>query len=102
MAIGLGIGRLIAVRPALKRRSDRVLAGQELPRSRQHFVYIGLEVGRVGLLLALGMSVLCALGGIRTLNTRLLKPVRLPVAARARVVRSCVPSVRFELTPAAS
>jgi hypothetical protein len=50
--------QLVAVRPALNRRSDRVLAGEDLPRSRQHLVYVALEVAKVGLLIALGISVL--------------------------------------------
>lgn len=50
--------QLAAVRPALNRRSDRVLAGEDLPRSRRHLVYIVLEVAKVGLLIALGISVL--------------------------------------------
>ena len=42
------------VRPTLNGRSDRVLAGEELPRSRGHLVYVALEVGKVVLLAALG------------------------------------------------
>ncbi|HEY3481644.1 MAG TPA: hypothetical protein VGL02_22330 [Streptomyces sp.] len=40
------IVQLVAVRPALTRRSDRVLAGEEGPRSHAHLVYVGLEVVR--------------------------------------------------------
>jgi hypothetical protein len=36
--------QLIAVRPALTRRSDAVLAGQTGSRSRGHYVYVGLEI----------------------------------------------------------
>lgn len=50
--------QLAAVRPALNRRSDRVLAGEDLPRSHQHLIYIALEIAKVGLLIALGISVL--------------------------------------------
>lgn len=50
--------QLAAVRPALNRRSDRVLAGEDLPRSRQHLVYVALEIAKVGLLIALGISIL--------------------------------------------
>jgi hypothetical protein len=46
--------QLGGVRPVLNRRSDRVLAGEELPRSRGHLVYVGLEVVKVALLIALG------------------------------------------------
>jgi hypothetical protein len=43
------------VRPPLRRRSARVLAGQSLQRSRMHWVYIGLELAKVGLLTALAV-----------------------------------------------
>jgi hypothetical protein len=49
--LGLQIG---LVRPGLNRRSDRVLAGEELPRSRVHLIYVGLEVVKVILLVASG------------------------------------------------
>jgi hypothetical protein len=49
--LGLQIG---LVRPTLNRRSDRVLAGEELPRSRVHLIYVGLEVVKVILLVASG------------------------------------------------
>jgi hypothetical protein len=50
--------QLVAVRPALTRRSDRVLAGETGPRSHAHFGYIGLEVLKVAALLALGIVTL--------------------------------------------
>ena len=50
--------QLAAVRPALTRRSDRVLAGEDGPRSHAHFVYIGLEVLKVAGLLAFGVVAL--------------------------------------------
>ena len=53
LGVLLGV-QLCAVRPALNRRSDRVLAGEELPRSRGHLVYIASEVVKVALLVALG------------------------------------------------
>ena len=46
--------QLGVVRPVLNRRSARVLAGEELPRSRGHLVYVGLEVVKVVLLVATG------------------------------------------------
>jgi hypothetical protein len=49
LAVQLGI-----VRPALNRRSDRVLAGEEMPRSTTHLVYVALEVVKVALLIATG------------------------------------------------
>ncbi|WP_410571561.1 hypothetical protein [Amycolatopsis sp. cmx-4-61] len=47
--------QLVAVRPALTRRSDRVLAGETGKRSHAHFAYIGLEVLKVAALLAFGV-----------------------------------------------
>ncbi len=52
------IVQLGAVRPALNRRTDRVLAapeGTELPRSPAHFVYLATEAVKVLVLLALGI-----------------------------------------------
>ncbi|MFI0163276.1 hypothetical protein [Streptomyces sp. NPDC017095] len=48
--------QLAVVRPRLNRRSDRVLAGEELPRSRSHLGYVALEVLKVALLIALGVA----------------------------------------------
>jgi hypothetical protein len=47
-----------AVRPRLNRRSDQVLAGLDAPRSRGHYVYIGLEVVKVLALAAGGILLL--------------------------------------------
>ncbi|GGY97796.1 hypothetical protein [Streptomyces poonensis] len=52
--------QLIAVRPALNRRSDRVLAGEDLPRSRAHHAYIALELLKTAGLVALGVTTLAA------------------------------------------
>jgi len=52
------IVQLAAVRPVLTRRSDRVLAGEEGPRSHAHLVYVGLEVVKVAGLAGLGVTVL--------------------------------------------
>ncbi|MFH8935524.1 hypothetical protein [Streptomyces griseosporeus] len=52
--------QLGVVRPRLNRRSDRVLAGEDLPRSRIHLTYVAFEAVKVVLLLALGVSVLAA------------------------------------------
>jgi hypothetical protein len=46
------------VRPALKRRSDRVLAGEDGPRSRAHIGYVALEVVKVIVLTTLGITAL--------------------------------------------
>jgi hypothetical protein len=50
--------QLIAVRPRLTRRSDEVLAGSEGPRSRAHYVYIGLEAVKTAALLVAGILLL--------------------------------------------
>ena len=39
--------QLIGVRPFLSRRSDKVLAGLDAPRSRGHYAYVGLEAIKV-------------------------------------------------------
>jgi hypothetical protein len=45
--------QLIAVRPALSRRADDVLAGSDAPRSRAHYAYVALEsVKAIALLIA--------------------------------------------------
>ena len=50
--------KLIAVRPGLTRRSDRVLAGSDGPRSHAHYVYVGLEAVKVVALLMAGILLL--------------------------------------------
>ncbi|MDT0350312.1 hypothetical protein [Pseudonocardia charpentierae] len=55
LVVLLGV-QLGLVRPALNRRSGRVLAGEELPRSRGHLVYVALEVAKVALLVAAGTA----------------------------------------------
>jgi hypothetical protein len=52
------LAQLVLVRPRLNRRSDRVLAGEPLPRSRLHLAYIGLEVVKVAALVVLGVLLL--------------------------------------------
>lgn len=52
------VAQLALVRPGLNRRSDRVLAGEDAPRSRLHLAYVGLEVVKVVALLALGVLLL--------------------------------------------
>jgi hypothetical protein len=46
------------IRPRLNRRSDRVLAGEDLPRSREHLYYVATETAKVVCLVALGVSAL--------------------------------------------
>ena len=53
--------QLLAVRPALTRRSDAVLAGTapaEAPRSHAHYWYVGLELLKVAGLLTAGITLL--------------------------------------------
>ena len=50
--------QLVAVRPILTRRSDAVLAGADVPRSRAHVAYVGCEVVKVLALLAGGVVLL--------------------------------------------
>lgn len=54
--------QLLVLRPRLNRRSDRVLAGEDLPRSREHLVYVAAEVVKVALLVALGVGALSTVG----------------------------------------
>ncbi|WP_157111441.1 hypothetical protein [Nocardia beijingensis] len=48
--------QIAVVRPPLSRRSDRVLAGEDLPRSHAHYWYIGLEVVKVVVLIGLAIA----------------------------------------------
>ena len=50
--------QLIAVRPFLNRRSDRVLAGLNAPRSRGHYAYVGLEAIKMIALMVAGILLL--------------------------------------------
>ncbi len=54
--------QLLAVRPALTKRSDAVLAAgpdaEKLPRSQAHFVYVGLELVKVIALITVGTVLL--------------------------------------------
>jgi hypothetical protein len=52
------LAQLIAVRPSLTRRSDATLAGNEAPRSRAHWVYVGLEIVKVVALVIAGVLLL--------------------------------------------
>ncbi|MBV9640402.1 MAG: hypothetical protein JO330_12705 [Mycobacteriaceae bacterium] len=52
--------QLFTVRRWLNRRSDAVLAGQDGPRSRAHYAYIGLELIKVVALLVAGILLLAA------------------------------------------
>ena len=50
--------QLGAVRSRLNRRSDQVLAGLDAPRSRRHYVYVGLEAIKALALAASGILLL--------------------------------------------
>ncbi|MCV7300575.1 hypothetical protein H7J93_13145 [Mycobacterium barrassiae] len=52
------IAQLVGVRPLLTRRSDAVLAGENGPRSRVHYVYVGLEAVKVVALIVGGILLL--------------------------------------------
>jgi len=52
------VAQLVFVSPALKKRSDVVLAGGEAPRSKAHHAYIALEVVKVIALIVAGAGVL--------------------------------------------
>ncbi|MEQ4302007.1 hypothetical protein ABNF97_11560 [Plantactinospora sp. B6F1] len=52
--------QLAVVRPRLTRRSDRILAGAEAPRSRGHYAYVVLEVVKVAALITTGTLLLSA------------------------------------------
>lgn len=60
VAIGALAVQVIAVRPALTRRSDQVLAGLEGPRSKAHYVYVGFEAVKVVALIVAGILLLTA------------------------------------------
>ncbi|OHV32595.1 MULTISPECIES: hypothetical protein [Pseudofrankia] len=60
VAVGVLATQLAVVRPRLARRSDAVLAGQDLPRSSAHHVYVALETAKVATLLAGGVFLLAA------------------------------------------
>jgi hypothetical protein len=55
LAVQLGL-----VRPRLTRRTDRVLAGEDVPRSKGHHAYIALETVKVTALLVTGILLLAA------------------------------------------
>lgn len=50
--------QLVLIRPRLNRRTARVLAGSNAPRSRVHHAYIGLEALKFAALIALGAALL--------------------------------------------
>ena len=54
VAVSALLVQLAVVRPRLKRRSDLVLAGANVPRSHTHYLYVGLELIKLSALLATG------------------------------------------------
>lgn len=58
VAVSMLALQLVAVRPALTRRSDQVLAGADGPRSRAHYVYVALEIVKVLALVTAGIAML--------------------------------------------
>jgi hypothetical protein len=58
VVIALLVVQLAVVRPRLTRRSDRILAGQDAPRSRGHHAYIALETVKVIVLIVTGCLLL--------------------------------------------
>lgn len=55
IAVLVLVVQLAVVRPRLTRRSDRVLAGEDAPRSHAHLIYVGLEVAKVAALITAGV-----------------------------------------------
>lgn len=58
LAVAILAVQLGAVRPRLARRSDRVLAGGDAPRSTSHYAYVALETAKVVALLTAGVLLL--------------------------------------------
>lgn len=52
--------QLTLVRPRLTRRSDRILAGEQAPRSRLHHIYVALETIKVIALVTGGATLLAS------------------------------------------
>ncbi|GEL23977.1 hypothetical protein PSU4_29310 [Pseudonocardia sulfidoxydans NBRC 16205] len=61
VAVALLLAQLLLVRPALNRRSDAVLAGDEdAPRSRGHLNYVALEILKTAALVVTGVLLLAS------------------------------------------
>lgn len=56
VAVAALLAQLLGVRPALTRRSDRVLAGEQGPRSHAHVAYVLLELVKVVALVSTGVA----------------------------------------------
>ncbi|MGW5922236.1 hypothetical protein ACWFPY_24885 [Nocardia fluminea] len=57
-SVAVLVAQMVGVRPRLTRRSNRVLAGEDAPRSRAHHLYVGLETVKVLALLTTGVLLL--------------------------------------------
>lgn len=55
VVIAMLVAQLAVVRPRLTRRSARILAGGDAPRSRGHFAYVALETVKVIALIITGV-----------------------------------------------
>ncbi|ORV50769.1 hypothetical protein AWC02_03855 [Mycolicibacter engbaekii] len=58
VAVATLSAQVLAVRPALRRRADQVLAGLQAPRSRAHYAYVALELIKVAALICMGILLL--------------------------------------------
>jgi hypothetical protein len=58
IAVAVLTVQLAVVRPRLNRRSDKVLAGLDAPRSRAHYAYVSLEVVKAVALAVAGILLL--------------------------------------------
>jgi hypothetical protein len=60
VAVAVPAAQLVVIRPRLSRRSARILAGEEAPRSRAHVAYIVGEAAKVLALVTTGVLLLVA------------------------------------------
>lgn len=60
VAVAVLAAQLVVIRPRLSRRSARILAGEEAPRSRAHVAYIVGEAAKVLALVTTGVLLLAA------------------------------------------
>ena len=60
LVVGILAVQIGLVRPRLTKRSDRVLAGEDVPRSHAHLAFIVLECAKVVALIVTGVALLSA------------------------------------------
>jgi hypothetical protein len=58
VAVVVLMAQVVVVRPLLSRRTNRVLAGEDVPRSIAHYWYVGLEVAKLCALFTSGTLLL--------------------------------------------